>query len=139
MEISDIKRQVLETIGRARRQAAERRGRADEAGRAYETFLHEKAVPVLKQVANVLRAEGFTFTVSTPAGSVRLTSDRTAEDFVELTLDTTADPPLVTGHASRAWGRRVIETDRALGAPDALTEEQVLSFVLKALEPLVER
>ena len=139
MEISDIKRRVLETIERARRGAAERRTRHDEAAREYETFLNQTAIPVFKQVSNVLRAEGFVFTVFTPGGSVRLMSDRSNEDYVELTLDTSGDEPLVSGRTGRSRGRRVVESEQPIGAPAALTENDVLSFVLKALEPLVER
>ena len=142
MEISDIKRRVVETIERARRHAAGRRTRNDEAAREYETFLNQTAIPVFKQVSNVLRAEGFVFTVFTPGGtvgSVRLMSDRSAEDYIELSLDTSGEEPVVSGHTGRSRGRRVIETENAIGPPAALTEDDVLSFVLKALEPLVER
>ena len=139
MEISDIKRRVVETIERARRLAGERRMRVDAATREYEAFLDRIAIPVFKQVANVLRVENYMFTVFTPGGSVRLMSDRAAEDYVELELDTTGDEPLVNGHASRSRGRRVIESERPIGTPATLTEEDVLSFVLKSLEPLVDR
>jgi hypothetical protein len=139
MEISDIKRRVVETIERARRRAAERRTRHDEAAREYETFLDRTAIPVFKQVSNVLRAEGFVFTVFTPGGSVRLMSDRSNEDYIELALDTSGDEPLVSGRTGRSRGRRVVESEQPIGPPAALTESDVLSFVLKALEPLVER
>ena len=139
MEISDIKRRVVETIERARRQAAERRTRHDEAAREYETFLDQTAIPVFKQVSNVLRAEAFVFTVFTPGGSVRLMSDRSTEDYIELALDTSGDEPVVSGHTGRSRGRRVVESEQPIGPPAALTENDVLSFVLKALEPLVER
>lgn len=142
MEISDIKRRVVETIERARRQAAGRRSRNDEAAREYEAFLNQTAIPVFKQVSNVLRAEGFAFTVSTPggnAGNVRLMSDRSAEDYIELMLDTSGEEPMVSGHTGRSRGRRVVESEHAIGPPAALTENDVLSFVLRALEPLVER
>jgi hypothetical protein len=139
LEISDIKRRVVETIERARRRAAERRTRHDEAAREYETFLDQTAIPVFKQVSNVLRAEAFAFTVFTPGGSVRLMSDRSTEDYIELTLDTSGDEPLVSGHTGRSRGRRVVESEQPIGPPAALTENDVLSFVLKALEPLVER
>ena len=142
MEISDIKRRVVETIERARRQAADRRTRNDEAAREYETFLNQTAIPVFKQVSNVLRAEGFTFAVVTPGGSVgsvRLMSDRSAEDYIELSLDTSGEAPVVSGHTGRSRGRRVVESEQAMGLPAALTENDVLSFILKALEPLVER
>ena len=139
MEISDIKRRVVETIERARRLAGQRRTRADEAAREYDAFLNRIAIPVFKQVANVLRAEGYLFTVFTPGGGVRLMSDRAAEDYVELELDTTGDEPVVSGHASRSRGRRRVESEAPIGPPATLTEEDVLSFVLRSLEPLVER
>jgi hypothetical protein len=66
-------------------------------------------------------------------------SDRAAEDYIELVLDTSGDEPVVSGHASRARGRRVVESERPLGVPSALTEDDVLGFILGALEPLVER
>ena len=70
---------------------------------------------------------------------VRLMSDRTAEDFVELTLDTTGDAPHVVGHTSHSRGRRVTENERPIGSPDALTEADVLDFLVKELEAFVER
>jgi hypothetical protein len=139
MEISDVKRRVTDTIARARRQAADHRTRIDEATRDYETFLDQRAIPVIKQVANVLRVEGFAFTVFTPGGSVRLASDRGTQDYIELAFDTSADDPVVRGHTSRSRGRRVLETNQAMGSPASLGEEDVLAFVLKALEGLVER
>jgi hypothetical protein len=141
MEISDIKRRVVETIDRSRRNAAERRTRNDRAAREYDALLAQTAVPVFKQVANVLRAEGYTFTVSTPGGTagVRMTSDRSPEDYIELSLETSGDTPVVVGHTARSRGRRIIESEQTIGAPGTLTENDVLSFVLKALEPLVER
>jgi hypothetical protein len=141
MEISHIKRQVLETIGSARKSAADRRARSDQAAREYEVFLEHVAIPLLRQVANVLRTEGYPFTVFTPGGSVRLMSDRAAQDYLELTLDTAGDRPRVMGHVSRARGRRVLESERPVAerAPAELTEEDVMTFVLKELEPFVER
>src|SRR5262252_8429722 len=139
MEIADVRKRVLATIERAKQRAAERRARGDEAGRAYATFLDTVAVPMFKQVANVLRAEGYQFTVFTPSGSVRLMSDRAAEDFIELALDSSGDEPQVIGHTSRSRGRRVTEHERAVGAPASLSESDVLEFVLNELEGFVER
>ena len=104
-----------------------------------EAFLDRIAIPVFKQVANVLRVEGYLFTVFTPGGSVRLMSDRSTEDYVELELDTTDAEPAVNGRTSRSRGRRVLTSEAPIGAPARLTEEDVLAFLLKALEPLVER
>jgi hypothetical protein len=139
MEIADVRKRIHSTIARAKQRAAERRARGDEAARAYSTFLDTVAVPMFRQVANVLKAEGYPFSVFTPSGSVRLMSDRTAEDFVELTLDTTGDAPQIVGHASHSRGGRVTENERAIGSPDTLTESDVLDFLVKELEAFVER
>jgi len=142
MQISDVKKRVLEAIERARRTAVERRTRIDEAAREYEVFLETLAVPVFRQIANVLRAEGYLFNVFTPGGSVRLMSDRSAEDYIELKLDTTGDTPRVLGHASRSRGRRVTESEWPIAEHDAirdLTEDDVMRFVMKELEPFVEK
>src|SRR5215207_7300869 len=106
MEISDVKKRVFETIQRAKRTAAERRVRTDEAAREFDVFLNQIAVPLFRQIAAVLKAEGRMFTVFTPSGSVRLMSDRSADDYIELSLDTTQTNPQVIGHASRGRGRR---------------------------------
>ena len=142
MEISDVRKRVLETIDRAKRNVADRRVRVDEAQREYEVFLQQIAVPLFQQIANVLRAENYLFNVFTPGGSVRLMSDRAAEDYIELVLDTTDDPPRVTGRASRGRGHRVLESERPIGAPGPvrdLTEDDVLRFVMQELERFVER
>jgi hypothetical protein len=139
MEISLVRRRLTETIERAKKQAADRRGRGDAAARDFELFLQKIAVPLFRQIANALKADGYAFTVFTPSGSVRLMSDRAAEDYIELTLDAAANPPQVVGQISRTRGRRVIDAERPIGAPDTLSEEQLLDFLLKELEAFVER
>ena len=139
MEISLVRQRLTATIERAKKQAAERRGRSDQASRDFEVFLQKIAIPLFRQVANALRADGYAFTVFTPAGSVRLMSDRAAEDYIEISLDTAGDVPRVMGQTSRNRGRRVIDSERAIGAPDTLTEDDVLEFLLKELEAFVER
>jgi len=139
MDIGDVRKRVIQTIDYAKRRAAERRSHADEGSRAYDLFLERTAVPLFRQIANVLRAESYAFNVFTPSGSVRLMSDRHAEDFIEIVLDATGGTPQVVGHVSRSRGRRVDESERALGEPAALTEAALLDFVLEELEPFVER
>jgi hypothetical protein len=141
METSDVRRRLNETIERAKRAAAERRARTDEASRDYGVFLDQVAVPIFRQVAGGLKASGYPFGVITPGGSVRLTSEKTADDYIELSLDTTGDEPLVMGHSRRSRGRRVIETERPIGqGPVAtLTDEHVVEFLMSELEPFVEK
>jgi hypothetical protein len=79
--------------------------------------------------------------VFTPGGSVKLMSDKSAEDYIELSLDSSGDRPAVVGRVSRARGRRVIESEHPVAAKPVgeLTEEDVLEFVLKEIGPFVER
>jgi len=142
MEIATVRQRVLATLDRAKRAAAERRERADEAGRDYAAFLDRVAVPLFRQVANALRASGYLFNVFTPSGSVRLMSDRSADDYIELLLDTTGEAPCVMCRTSRARGRRVIDSEQPLDPSRPirdLTEDDVLSVLLNELEPFVEK
>jgi hypothetical protein len=141
METSLVRKRLSDTIEKAKRQAAERRKRGDDAAREFAQFLETIAVPLFKQVANVLKVNGYSFSVFTPGGSVRLMSDRNTEDYIELSLDASGDQPMVLGRSSRSRGRRVIEHEQAIAEQTVahLTEEHVLQYVLKELEPLVER
>jgi hypothetical protein len=139
MEISSVRQQLLVTVERAKRRAAERRARADEAGVAFGRFLEGMAVPLFRQIANVLRADSYLFNVFTPSGSVRLMSDRRAEDYIELLLETSGDAPHVVLHSSRSHGRGVVEIERSIGDPALVTEADLLAAVLGQLEPFVER
>jgi hypothetical protein len=141
METSEVRKRVNALIDTARRTAAERRARNDETSREYERFLEQVAVPIFRQVAGALKASSYNFTVFTPGGSVRLMSDKNADDYVELSLDTTGARPVVAGHSSRTRGRRVIESERPIAERpvEELTDHDVLEFLLKEIEPLVER
>ena len=141
MEISQVRKRVIETIDRARRGAAARRAAADDASRHYTAFLDEQAIPLLRQMASSLKAAGYPFIVSTPGGVARLASEKAPDDFLELTLDTSGDEPHVMLRTSRTRGRRTIEAERPIGKGPIqdLTEELLLDVLLRELEPFVER
>ena len=139
MEISLVRKRLTETIERARKQAAARRTRGEKAARDFDVFLQKIAVPLMRQLANALKADGYAFTVFTPSDSVRLMSDRSADDFIELALDPSADTPQVSARISRTRGRRVVDAERTVGAPAEVSEEQLLDFLLKEIEAFVER
>lgn len=142
MEVAEVRRRLRAAIEQARRQAAARRERMDRASRDYERFLAERAVPVFSTLAAALTAEGHRFSVYTPAESVRLSSERSATDFLELALDTSGDQPVLVVRTNRGRGRRQVTTERAVrhGSELAgLTDEDVLGFVLDDIEPFVER
>ena len=69
METGDVRRRLQHTIDRAKRGAGDRRARNDAATRAFTDFLDHVAVPLFKQIANVLRIENYPFTAFTPSGS----------------------------------------------------------------------
>jgi hypothetical protein len=133
-----LRKRVRTEIDAARRTSAERRQVAAAATRAYETFLETIAVPAFRQMANVLRAEGVPFEAQTPSGSVRLVSDRSRDDLIELALDAAADPPQPTLVTTRTRGGRLLRTERALkerAAIDKITEDEVIEALIEELRP----
>ncbi len=142
MDTAEIRRRLLHTIDRARREAAAHREEADTASRHFEHFLVKVAAPVFRTLAQALRAEGYLFQVATPAGAIRLVSERSSDDFIELELDTTRRPVGILGRTRLSRGRRVIDRETLFfqgPAVDQLEGDHVLAFLLEELVPFVER
>lgn len=142
MEVSEVRRQLRHAIDRAKARAQQRRQVAAEADRAYATFLEETATPMVRMLANVLKAEGYPFTVSTPTGGVRLGSDRGRDDYIELALDSSGDTPTVIGRVRQTRGSRTLEEERPIkpgSPPQDVTETDLLSFLVGALDPWLDR
>jgi hypothetical protein len=141
METAALRKRITDTIESARRTAAARRARAGESARADTQFIATNAGPRVRPVGKLLKASGYSFTVFTPSGGVRLMSERGAEDYIELSLDASGDEPLVLGRSSHARGRRVVENERAIAERTVahLTEDDLLEYLLKELEPFVEK
>jgi hypothetical protein len=142
MEVSEVRRRVRAAIESARREAQERRIRSDRASLEYQDFLRDRAVPLFQTVASALVAEGYRFKVFTPADSVRLASETSGNDFIELTLDAAADPPTVSGRTSRGRGSRLVDSERPVKAGKAvadLSDEDVLGFLMEEIAGFVAR
>lgn len=142
MEISELRRRLRSTLDVARRNALARRERSDAAAKQYEEFLASVATPIVQQFASVLSGEGHHFNVATPAGTVRLTSASSSEDYIEIALDTSEDPPEVVGRTNRGRGRRLITSERPVRertAVDELNEEDVVAFLLTEIVPFISR
>jgi hypothetical protein len=143
IEVSEIRRRLRATLEQARRSRAERRARAEAAERAYEALLAKVATPVFRMFAAALKAEGHPFAVFTPASQLRLASERSGEDFIEIFLDTDEDPPVVSARISRGRGRRMITSERPVrkASPPSgdLADEDVLEFLLEEIPPFIER
>jgi hypothetical protein len=142
VETGDVNRRLKIAMESARAEAAERRARDTRATAAYETFLDTVAVPVARQLANALKVNGLTFTVFTPANGLRLASDRNRDDFIELALEPGPSGPQVVGLVSHVRGSRTLAETvpiKPSAGPEALGEEDVLAFLLRALRPWLER
>ena len=138
MEISLVRKRVLNAIASARSRAQERRQQTDDAEREFAVFLQHVATPIVQQIATALKAEGHPFTVFTPGDGLRLVYDRGRDNFVEFALDTSGDRPQVIGRISQTRGSRRLEDERPLkpdAPPSAIIEEEVLEFVMRAVEP----
>ena len=132
METSAVRKRILDVMNAAKRDAAERRSRNAEAGAAYEKFLEGVATPLCRQVVDVLKAERLPFAVQTPAGAVRVVSERSAGDFLEIRLDTSAARPTVVVHVERVKGRERhegVQPIREGVGIEHLTEEDVLDAI----------
>ena len=142
MEVSDVRRRLRSAMEDAKRRAAERRLQVDEASRAWGEALNDTVVPAFHTMAQALAAEGHRFKVETPAGAARLSLERTAEEFVELALDTDGDEPALFLRSTRGRGRRIISSERVVreGAAVAqLSQDDVVTLLLEELVPFIER
>ena len=64
-------------------------------------FLEQVAIPLFRQVANVLKVQGI-FDVFTPRQ--RMTLSETNADDLSRSLDTTGEDPIVSGRSRRGRG-----------------------------------
>jgi len=140
IETSELRRRIRAAIELSKKNSIARRTRSDAAAIDYETFLGQIAVPAIQQFASALTGEGHLFHVATPAGSVRLTSGSSADDYIELVVDTTQDPPEVVARVNHGRGRRGTTSERPLRERTAiadLTDEDVMAFLLTEIVPFV--
>jgi|KBSMisStandDraft_5_1062788.scaffolds.fasta_scaffold2466274_1 hypothetical protein len=142
MEVSDLRRRLRSAIDDAKKRSVERRTRVDDARRAWERLLPEVAVPTFHTMAGALTAEGHRFKVFTPGEAVRLSLERSAEEFVELSLDTDRDEPALLLRSTRGRGRRIVSTERIVGEGAQIagvTQEDLVAAILEELIPFIER
>jgi hypothetical protein len=136
MEISEVRRRLRMAIDDAKRRADERRAKKDAAAREWERVLADVAIPLFHQIALVLNAEGYRYTVTTPGSAVRLVPERGGEEFIELSLDTEGDEPVVLIRSTRGRGRRSVASERSLGARsavDVLTDTALADEIIAVL------
>jgi len=137
-DVGIVRKRLKSAMEQERRDQSERRARAQEAARVYETFLNTSAIPAFRMLANVLTAEGVKFEAMTPSGGVLIVSDRQRDDAIALELDTSVDPPEPLVTITRARGSRSLRTERRIKgtAPmHKLTEDDVIEMLLEEVRP----
>ncbi len=142
VEVSLVRNRLKRAIEAARERGQQKRQRSTAAERTYDAFLKDVATPVTRLVANTLKVEGYPFTVFTPGSGLRLASDRGRDDYIDFAFDGEAEPPQAIARISHTRGSRTFSDERPIRAgatPETLTEEDVLAFLLTALEPWLER
>lgn len=139
-ELADLRRRVRQAIQDAKQKAAARRTARDEASAAWATAVAEIVEPAATSVAAALTGEAMPFRLETPRGTIRLVSERSADDYMEIVLDDSdeRDAPEVIGRTVRARGRQSVTVmEELLGPPSQLSEDRVIAFFMKAIAPFV--
>ena len=139
-ELTDLRRRVRQAMQDAKRNAAQRREARDEASKAWDTAVAEIVEPAATQMAAALTGEGVPFRLETPRGTIRLVSERSKNDYIEIVLDAgdERDVPEVIGRNVVGRGRQgVTLIEESLGAPSELTDDAVTEFLLKAIGPWI--
>ncbi len=143
MEPSVLRKHVRDAIESGRHAAANRRAVNEAASRTWHTALETVVVPAWRQTVQVLKAEGYLLQVSTPSGAVRVSLEKTPQDGVELTLDTTGPEPSLLQRVTRSRGRDTTSDERIVvsgtEAIGALADEQACGLLLSAMAPFFER
>ena len=142
LETAEVRRQLTHRLAELRKAQAQRRTAIDAARAAFDAVLEREIAPTVRQLAQVLKAEGFGFSVQTPASAVRLVSDRSSDNVIEIVLELAGPQPAVVVRSAFTRGRRQLEDERVLAQGDAIAAldgEQVLAVLLDVIEPFVER
>lgn len=142
LDTAEINRQLTHRLADLQKAAVTRRADVDEARQAFDAVLESDVAPTVRQLAQVLKARGFNFSVQTPSGAVRLVSERSADDFVAIELDVARRPPAVVAQRQYTRGRRLLADERVVREGAAIAQmsaEDTLAVLLDLLEPFVER
>ena len=142
LETAEVRRQLTHRLAELRKAQTQRRNAADAARAAFDAVLEREIAPTVRQFAQALKAEGFPFSVQTPASTVRLVSDRSSDNVIDIVLELSGPQPAVLVRTSYSRGRRQLEDERTLAqgaAIAAIDGARVLTVLLDVVEPFVER
>ena len=142
LDTAEVRKQLTHRLAELRKAQTQRRTATDAARTAFDTVAEREIAPTVRQLAQALKAEGFPFTVQTPSGVVRLVSDRSSENVIDIVLELGGKQPSVVVRSAYSRGRRQLEDERTLAEGAAIATidaERVLAVLLDVIEPFVER
>jgi len=142
LDTAEVRKQLTHRLAELRKAQTQRRTATDTARTAFDSVAEREIAPTVRQLAQALKAEGFPFTVQTPSGVVRLVSDRSSENVIDIVLELGGKQPSVVIRSAYSRGRRQLEDERTLAEGAAIATidaERVLAVLLDVIEPFVER
>jgi hypothetical protein len=142
LDLGEVRRQLRLAIEASKRDAAAHRHEVDAAGKSFDELLEHVAAPLFRQFTSALRGEGLLFRVITPAGGLRIESERSTDNFLELALDTTKSPVALLLRRGYTRGHHLHTDDRlvAEGADfSGVTPSQLLEALMDAVTPFIGR
>lgn len=143
MDVAALRKRILRELdrpGAVKATSAERRATGDQARQQFARLLDTTIVPLLKQTADILKAEGSLCRIHTPSDHAQLAFDRSPEDFIEIMLDTATPPHVISRSSARKKGGTLVE-DRIIGVGkeiDEINDEDVVSYLLPELRKILK-
>jgi hypothetical protein len=142
LEAGEVRRRVRLRIEALKHEASQHRIHVDAATAAYGPWLEQVAVPLFRQFTQALRAEGLLFRVNTPTGLVRIEAERSADDYLELSLDTERRPPAVVLRRGYTRGHHVFTDERVVAEGidySHVSPSDVLDHLVEDATPFLSR
>jgi hypothetical protein len=141
-DVGEVRRQLKHAIDAHKRANVARRADSDQATKQFETWFQMVGEPLCREFTSALRGEGYQFRLETPQGAARISSERSADDFLELAFDSRRTPVALVLSRGYTRGSKTFTDQRVLcEGPriDQVEPQQVLSALVEDILPLVER
>jgi hypothetical protein len=141
-DVGEVRKQLKHAVDAHKRANAARRAESDEATKQFETWFQLVGEPLCREFTSALRGEGYQFRLQTPQGAARISSERSGDDYLELTFDSRRTPVALVLSRGYTRGSKTYTDERVLceGARvDQVEPQQVLSALVEDILPLIER
>lgn len=141
-EVGEVRKQLRHAIDTHKRAGAARRAESDQATKQFSTWMQLVGEPLCREFTAALRGEGYQFRLQTPQGVARISSERSPDDFLELTFDSRRTPVALVLSRSYTRGSKTFTDERVLcegACIEAVEPQQLLAALVDDVLPLIER